>query len=114
MANSLNVRLVNMVTDIAQGDNASTVILELLDENKLIMPNLDGYTTNIYLIDKNNDIKYQHETFVFDSRVEFNIEAIIPSGVYKVEIRVAVDQYTYIFPSNFNFQLRINESSIIK
>src|SRR5690625_7769387 len=73
LANSLNVRLVNMVTDIAQGDTASTVILELLDENKLIIPTLNGKSALVNFINGTNEIQYQYTRLVFDIRIEFNI-----------------------------------------
>lgn len=81
MANSLNVRLINEVTDIAQGDNASTVVLELLDENKLVMPYLDGESALINFINKRNEIQYQYVTHVFDSRIEFNVDSVIPNFI---------------------------------
>lgn len=111
MANSLNVRLINEVTDIAQGDNASTVVLELLDENKLVMPYLDGETALINFINKRNEIQYQYVTHVFDSRIEFNVDSVIPNGIYYIEIRIRVDGFTYVFPSSVDYKLRINKSA---
>lgn len=111
MANSLNVRLINEVTDIAQGDNASTVVLELLDENKLVMPYLDGESALINFINKRNEIQYQYITHVFDSRIEFNVDSVIPNGIYYIEIRIRVDGFTYVFPSSVDYKLRINKSA---
>lgn len=111
MANSLNVRLVNMVTDIAQGDTASTVILELLDENKLIIPTLNGKSALVNFINGKNEIQYQYTTFVFDSRIEFNVDTVIPHGTYNVEVRIQSDGFSYVFPSSVNYTLRINKSA---
>lgn len=111
MANSLNVRLINMVTDIAQGDNASTVILELLDENKLVIPTLNGKQALINFINRKGEIAYQYETFVFDSRVEFNVDTVIEHGVYSIEVRVNFEGFNYVFPSKTAYTLRINKSA---
>ena len=111
MANALNIRLINEVTEIAQGDNSSTIVVELLDNNSLIIPTLNGESALINLIDNMGEIKYQFETFVFDSRVEFNIDEVIPSGLYHVEIHVSVKDHAYVFPSNVNYRLRVNKSS---
>lgn len=111
MANALNIRLINEVSDIAQGDNVSTVVLELLDENKLIMPYLNDTTALINFIDSKGEIQYQYTTFVFDSRVEFNIDTVIAHGKYNVEVRVDVDQSSYVFPSSVDYFLRVNKSA---
>ncbi len=111
MANSLNVRLVNEVSTIAQGDNASTVVVELLDENRLIMPSLNGKDALINFIDSKGEIQYQVSTVIFDSRIEFNIDSVINHGKYFVEIRVSYEGYSYVFPSSVDYVLRINRSA---
>ncbi|WP_080875539.1 hypothetical protein [Oceanobacillus timonensis] len=111
MSNALNVRLINNVTSIAQGDNASTVIVELLDNNKLIMPYLNGRTALVNFINSKNEIQYQTTSPVFDSRIEFNIDAVIPANKYNVEIRIEYDDASYVFPSSVNYTLRINKSA---
>ncbi len=111
MANSLNIRLINNVTDIAQGDTASTVILELLDENRLIIPTLNGKSALVNFINGKNEIQYQYTTFVFDSRIEFNVDTVIPHGTYNVEVRIQSDGFSYVFPSSVNYTLRINKSA---
>ncbi len=114
MANSLNLRTVNNVTRIAQGDNASTFVLELLDENKLIMPSLNGYSAEIYLVNSEKEIKYQQSSTVFDSRLEFNINEVIPAGTYSLEVHIVIEGFTYIFPSDFSFKIRVFDSSAIE
>lgn len=111
MANALNVRLINNVTSIAQGDNASTVILELLDNNRLIMPFLNGKTALINFISTRNEIQYQTTALIFDSRIEFNVDEVIPHGKYNVEVRVEEDDSSYVFPSSVDYKLTINKSA---
>lgn len=111
MANALNVRLINNVTSIAQGDNASTVILELLDNNRLIMPFLDGKTALINFISGKNEIQYQTTAPVFDSRIEFNVDAVLPHGKYNVEVRIEDEDASYVFPSSVNYMLTIHKSA---
>lgn len=111
MSNALNVRLVNDVKNIAQGDNASTVVVELLDNDGLILPYLNGEKALINFINNHNEIQYQFSTYIFDSRVEFNIATVIPSGTYYVEIQTNVKEFAYVFPSSVNYKLRINKSS---
>lgn len=112
MSNALNVRLVSGIREIAQGDTASTIVLELLDENKLVLPYLDGKNALIEFIDRKGEVQYQINTFVFDSRVEFNVDTVLPAGTYTILIRVDYDDKTYIFPSNVSYWLRINKSAL--
>ena len=112
MSNALNVRLVSGIREIAQGDTASTIVLELLDENKLVLPYLDGKNALIEFIDHKGEVQYQINTFVFDSRVEFNVDTVLPAGTYTILIRVDYDDKTYIFPSNVSYWLRINKSAL--
>lgn len=111
MGNALNVRILNNINTIAQGDTASTIQVELLDEHKLIMPELDGVAALINFTDGNGEIVYQVNTVVFDSRVEFNIGAVLPYGKYTLEIVIAREGYTYVFPSNGKTLLNVNKSS---
>ena len=111
MANSLNVRILNNINTIAQGDTASTIQIELLDEHKLVMPNLDGREALINFTNRVGEIVYQVNTQVFDSRVEFNIDAVLPYGKYTLEIILKYGGYTYIFPSNGGAKLNVSKSS---
>lgn len=111
MAGSLNIKVLNNITDISQGDTASTVVVELQDENRLPVYTLNGLNARINLIDKDGEIQQQMNTFVFDSIVEFNIDATIPIGRYRVEIRVHVEDATYVFPSKVDYVLKINKSA---
>lgn len=111
MGNALNVRILNNINTISQGDSASTIQIELLDENKLTLPELNGESALINFVVGNGEIVYQVNTAVFDSRVEFNIGAVLPYGKYTLEIIIAVEGYTYIFPSNGKTVLNVNKSS---
>lgn len=111
MANSLNVRILNNINTIAQGDTASTIQIELLDDHKLAMPNLDGREALINFTNREGEIVYQVNTKVFDSRVEFNIDAVLPYGKYTLEIILKYSGYTYIFPSNGGAKLNVSKSS---
>lgn len=111
MGNALNVRVLNNISTIAQGDTASTIQVELLDENKLTMPELDGVEALVNFIDVKGEIDYHVDTVVFDSRVEFNIEEVLPYGKYTLEIVITVEGFTYVFPSNGKTKLNINKSS---
>lgn len=111
MANSLNVRILNNINTIAQGDTASTIQVELLDEHRLVMPEFDGVDALVNFVDARGEILYQVSTKVFDSRVEFNIGAVLQYGKYTIEIVIAREGFTYIFPSNGKTELNINKSS---
>lgn len=110
MSNALNLRLINRVTEIAQGDNASTINLELLDNNQLTMPFLDGKIADIYFIGSDNQIKYQTTAPVSNSDVEFNIDSVIEPGSYYVEIHVSYDDSNYVFPSSVDYSIKVNKS----
>lgn len=111
MGNALNVRVLNNINTIAQGDTASTIQVELLDEHKLTMPEFDGVAALINFVNGKGEIDYQVNTVVFDSRVEFNIGAVLQHGKYTIEIVIAREGYTYVFPSNGKTELNINKSS---
>ena len=111
MGNALNVRVLNNINTIAQGDTASTIQIELLDEHKLAMPEFDGVAALVNFVDGRGEIVYQVNTVVFDSRVEFNIGAVLQFGKYTIEIVIAREGYTYVFPSNGKTELNINRSS---
>lgn len=113
MANSLNLALVNNVTNIAQGDTASTLVLELLDEKNLRIRYLDKHTATVYLVN-NNEIKYEQQCKIFDSRLEINISEVLQPADYLIEVHVEVDGFRYIFPSDVNYKLRISASNVIE
>lgn len=110
MSNALNLRLINKVTEIAQGDNASTINLELLDNNQLTMPFLDGKIADIYFVGSDNQIKYQTTAPVSNSDVEFNINSVIEPGSYNIEIHVNYDGSNYVFPSSVDYSIKVNKS----
>ena len=111
MGNALNVRILNNINTIAQGDTASTIQVELLDEHKLTMPEFDGVAALVNFVNGKGEIVYQVNTVVFDSRVEFNIGAVLQYGKYTLEIVIAREGYTYVFPSNGKTELNVNKSS---
>lgn len=113
MANSLNLAVVNDITDIAQGDTASTLVLELLDEKNLRVRYLNKHFAKVYLIN-NNEIKYEQQCKIFDSRLEINISEVLQPADYLIEVHVEVDGFRYIFPSDINYKLRINASNVIE
>lgn len=108
--NSLNLRIANRVSQIAQGDNASTVVLELLDQYKETIPWANGLQAQINFL-KNYDVVYQVNTPVFDSRVEFNIDGIIGPAKYTIEVRLSYEGSIYVFPSDVNYHINIAKSS---
>lgn len=111
MGNALNVRILNNINTIAQGDTASTIQVELLDEHQLTMPEFDGVAALVNFVNTKGEIVYQVNTVVFDSRVEFNIGAVLQYGKYTLEIVIAREGYTYVFPSNGKTELNVNKSS---
>ena len=113
MANSLNLAIVNNITDIAQGDTASTLVLELLDEKKIRIRYLDKHQATVYLVN-DGEIKYEQKCKIFDSRLEINISEVLKPLDYIIEVHVEVDGFRYIFPSDVNYKLRINASNVIE
>ncbi len=113
MANSLNLAVVNNVTNIAQGDTASTLVLEILNEQNVQIVYLDNYQATVYLV---NDgvVKYEQKCKIFDSRLEINISEVLKPLDYIIEVHVEVDGFKYIFPSDINYKLRINASNVIE
>lgn len=112
MANSLNLSVANNVTAIAQGDTASTLVLELFDENMILIRYLDKYNAKIYLVNSGK-VKYEQECMIFDSRLEINISEVLKPMDYSIEVHVEADGSKYIFPSDVNYKLRISQSNVI-
>ena len=112
MANSLNLAVVNDVTNIAQGDTASTLVLELLDEKRLRIRYLDKHQAKVYLVN-NGEVKYEQQCKIFDSRLEINISEVLKPAEYVIEVHVDVDGFKYIFPSDVNYKLRISASNVV-
>lgn len=111
-SNSLNLRIANRVSQIAQGDNASTIILELLDQDNLPVLSIDnGKLAQINLLKDTMEVVYQVNAPVYDSRVEFDIQGILEPGIYIVEVRLNYEGSIYIFPSDVKYRISIAKSS---
>lgn len=110
MSSALNVKVKNNVTSIAQGDSASSIVLELLDNNMMPIPYLENETATISLISDEGDVWYDSEVKVFDSQIEFSIEDTLKPGLYYTDIRIEIDGSMYVFPKQ-QYQLRVTKSA---
>lgn len=110
MVSALNMKVANKVTSIADGDTASVIELELLDNYLLPIPYLDGNSATISLIDESGTIRQEISSDIFDSRVEFGLPGALGSGIYEADVRVTVSGKQYVFPKN-QFKLNVTKSA---
>ena len=89
---------------VKQGDLSSSFGFKLLDENKDLIPSLDGQEAKITLT-KDGE-QWKHTSTVTNGAVVFNLDGILPEGTYKLEICVS----GYVFPSDYSTQIQITKS----
>ena len=98
--NTTNLAQVDGGYLIKQGDVASTFGFVLLDEDYRAVPSLEGEVAVVSLTMG----KYQwKKVTVTNSGVNFNLDAILPVGKYRLEISAG----GYIFPSDKETHIKI-------
>jgi len=102
--NSTNLEQVDGGFLVKQGDVASTFAFSLLDENRMSIPQLEGQEASITLTKDQEQIK--KKAIVTNGTVAFNLDKILPAGLYLVEISVG----GFIFPSDDSTQIRVTKS----
>ena len=102
--NSTNLEQVDGGFLVKQGDVASTFAFSLLDENRMSIPQLEGQEASITLTKDQEQIK--KKAIVTNGTVAFNLDKILPAGLYRIEISVG----GFIFPSDDSTQIRVTES----
>lgn len=99
--NTTNLAQVDGGYLIKQGDVASTFGFVLLDEDYQAVPSLEGEVAVVSLtMDKS---QWKKKVTVTNSGVNFNLDAILPVGKYRLEISAG----GYIFPSNKATHIKI-------
>lgn len=89
---------------IKQGDLSSTFGFELLDENYRVMTLFEGQDAVVTLT--KGQRRWKTTAPVTSYSVNFNLDSILPSGKYRVEISVG----GYIFPSDRDTYIEIEDS----
>ena len=102
--NSTNLEQVDGGFLVKQGDVASTFAFSLLDENRMSIPQLEGQEASITLTKDQEQIK--KKAIVTNGTVAFNLDKILPAGLYLIEISVG----GFIFPSDDSTQIRVTKS----
>ena len=102
--NATNLAQIDGGDLIKQGDLSSTFGFELLDENYRVMTSFEGQDAVIILTKGQG--KWKTTAPVTSHSVNFNLDSILPSGKYRVEISVG----GYIFPSDRNTYIEIEDS----
>lgn len=102
--NSTNLEQVDGGFLVKQGDVASTFAFSLLDENRMSIPQLEGQEASITLTKDQEQIK--QKAIVTNGTVAFNLDKILPAGLYLIEISVG----GFIFPSDDSTQIRVTKS----
>ena len=99
--NTTNLAQVDGGYLIKQGDVASTFGFVLLDEDYQAVSSLEGEVAVVSLtMDKS---QWKKKVTVTNSGVNFNLDAILPVGEYRLEISAG----GYIFPSNKATHIKI-------
>lgn len=102
--NTTNLAQVDGGYLIKQGDVASTFGFVLLDEDYQAVPSLEGEVAVVSLtMDKS---QWKKKVTVTNSGVNFNLDAILPIGKYRLEISAG----GYIFPSDKATHIKIMAS----
>ncbi len=99
--NTTNLAQVDGGYLIKQGDVASTFGFVLLDEDYQAVPSLEGEVAVVSLT--MNKSQWKKKVTVTNSGVNFNLDAILPVGEYRLEISAG----GYIFPSNKATHIKI-------
>ena len=102
--NSTNLEQVDGGFLVKQGDVASTFAFSLLDENRMSIPQLEDQEASITLTKDQEQIK--KKAIVTNGTVAFNLDKILPAGLYLIEISVG----GFIFPSDDSTQIRVTKS----
>ena len=102
--NSTNLEQVDGGFLVNQGDVASTFAFSLLDENRMSITQLEGQEASITLTKDQEQIK--KKAIVTNGTVAFNLDKILPAGLYLIEISVG----GFIFPSDDSTQIRVTKS----
>ena len=102
--NTTNLARIDGGDLIKQGDLSSTFGFELLDENYRVMTSFEGQDAVITLTKGQG--RWKTTAPVTSHSVNFNLDSILPSGKYRVEISVG----GYIFPSDRDTYIEIEDS----
>ena len=102
--NTTNLARIDGGDLIKQGDLSSTFGFELLDENYGVMTSFEGQDAVITLT--KGQRRWKTTAPVTSHSVNFNLDSILPSGKYRVEISVG----GYIFPSDRDTYIEIEDS----
>lgn len=102
--NTTNLARIDGGDLIKQGDLSSTFGFELLDENYRVMTSFEGQDAVITLT--KGQRRWKTTAPVTSHSVNFNLDSILPSGKYRVEISVG----GYIFPSDRDTYIEIEDS----
>ena len=102
--NATNLARIDGGDLIKQGDLSSTFGFELLDENYRVMTSFEGQDAVITLT--KGQSRWKTTAPVTSHSVNFNLDSILPSGKYRVEISVG----GYIFPSDRDTYIEIEDS----
>lgn len=102
--NTTNLARIDGGDLIKQGDLSSTFGFELLDENYRVMTLFEGQDAVVTLT--KGQRRWKTTAPVTSHSVNFNLDSILPSGKYRVEISVG----GYIFPSDRDTYIEIEDS----
>ena len=102
--NSTNLEQVDGGFLVKQGDVSSTFAFSLLDENHMSIPQLEGQEASITLTKDQEQIK--KKAIVTKGTVAFNLDKILPVGLYRIEISVG----GFTFPSDDSTQIQVTKS----
>lgn len=103
--NSTNLRQFEGGDVVKQGDTASLFGYELIDENYSPVPEIEGQEATITLANRNGKISLT--STVTDHKVKFNINKVLPVGIYQVEITCG----NYVFPSDKSTVIKVTQST---
>lgn len=102
--NTTNLAQIDGGDLIKQGDLSSIFGFELLDENYRAMTLFEGQDAVVTLT--KGQRRWKTTAPVTSHAVNFNLDSILPSGKYRVEISVG----GYIFPSDRDTYIEIEDS----
>lgn len=102
--NTTNLARIDGGDLIKQGDLSSIFGFELLDENYRVMTLFEGQDAVITLT--KGQRRWKTTAPVTSHSVNFNLDSILPSGKYRVEISVG----GYVFPSDRDTYIEIEDS----
>lgn len=103
--NSTNLKQFEGGEVVKQGDTASLFGYELLDENYSPVAEIEGQEATITLANRNGKISLT--STVTDHKVKFNINKVLPVGIYQVEITCG----NYVFPSDKSTVIKVTQSA---